>query len=186
MQDDFTNYAEEITRELNKPKPYTAKPAAEFGEDQTQFVWYPYILVGDFTLLMASGGSGKTYFTCGIAAAISSGNALPGDDAPEDGPQNVLIISAEDRGELLKKRLRASGADLNRVYIIDCMSSVGLNFTDGYETFKATVKEYSPRLVIVDPWHAFLGENAEMSKANAIRPVFQKLANLTKDRKSVV
>lgn len=181
MPNDFAEYADEIKNSLSEPKAFPAKTAAEFGEDQTRFVWYPYLPIGDYTVLMSPGGTGKTYFVCGIAAAVSTGKELPGDDAPEEGPQNVLIISAEDRGELLKKRLRASGADLNRVYIVDCMASVGLNFTDGYDVFKATVMEYKPRLVIVDPWHGFLGADIDINRVNAIRPVFQQLANLAKE-----
>ncbi len=181
MPNDFAEYADEIKNGLSEPKAFPAKVAAEFGEDQTRFVWYPYLPIGDYTVLMAGGGTGKTYFVCGIAAAVSTGKELPGDDAPEEGPQNVLIISAEDRGELLKKRLRASGADLNRVYIVDCMASVGLNFTNGYDVFRATVMEYKPRLVIVDPWHGFLGADIDINRVNAIRPVFQKLANIAKE-----
>lgn len=159
---------------------YTAKRASEFGEDSTTFVWYPYIPVGDYTVLMAPGGTGKTYFVCGIAAAISKGLSLPGDLTPASAG-NVLLISAEDRGELLKRRLMASGADLDRVYILDCMSSVGLNFTDGYDTFKETIREYSPRLVVVDPWHGFAGEGIDLNRVNAVRPVFQRLANIAKE-----
>lgn len=172
---------ESISAEDEAPAAYKATAAAEFGEDNTRFVWYPYIPVGDFTVLMAPGGSGKTYFICGIAAAVSNGDALPGDEEPEDGAQRVLIISAEDRGELLKKRLRASGADLDRVFILDCIASVGLNFTSEYETFKQTIKENKPRLVIIDPWHGFLGADIDINRVNAIRPVFQKLANIAKE-----
>lgn len=181
MSNDFAQYADEIQDGLNGPKIFQAKTAAEFGEDVTRFVWYPFIPIGDYTVLMAPGGTGKTYLVCGITAAISNGLELPGDDPPDDGPQSVLIISAEDRGELLKKRLRASGANLDRVYIIDCMNSVGLNFTEGYDSFRATIMEYKPRLVIIDPWHGFLGADIDINRVNAIRPVFQKLANLAKD-----
>lgn len=42
------------------------------------------------------------------------------------------------------------------------------------------MKAYRPALVIVDPWHAFLGANVDINRVNALRPVFQKLANLAK------
>lgn len=161
---------------------YTARRASEFGEDNTSFVWYPYLPVGDYTVLMAPGGTGKTYFVCGIAASVSKGLALPGDLKPAEAG-NVLLISAEDRGELLKRRLLASGADLERVFILDCMDSVGLNFTDGYDAFKATIGEYSPRLVVVDPWHGFVGESVDLNRVNAVRPIFQRLANIAKEYK---
>lgn len=159
---------------------YTARKAADFGEDNTTFVWFPYVPVGEYTVLMSPGGTGKTYLICGIAAAISKGEALPGDDPP-DAPGTVLIISAEDRGELLKRRLSASGANLDNVLILDCQASEGLNFTEGYEQFKALIKRYSPRLVVVDPWHGFLGESIDINRVNAVRPVFQRLANIAKE-----
>ena len=173
---------EEIEKSfMNVYFPYRAKSAAEFGDDNTKFVMYPYIPVGDYTVLMADGGTGKTILCCGIAAAISRGKPLPDNETSESpSPANVLIISAEDRGELLKKRLISSGADLGKVFILDCMDSEGMNFTDGYADFVATIKRYKPRLVIIDPWHAFLGANVDINRVNAVRPVFQRLANMAK------
>lgn len=160
---------------------FKARPASLFGEDNTSFVWYPYIPVGDYTVLMADGGTGKTLFCCKVAADLSRGYALPGDDNPfRQEPVTTLIISAEDRGELLKKRLIACGADLDKIYILDCMDSEGMNFTDGLESFRRTVMKYRPKLVIIDPWHAFLGPSVNINMVNAVRPVFQKLANVAK------
>lgn len=156
-----------------------AKPASAFGEDNTKFLWFPYLPVGDYTVLMAPGGVGKTVLSCGIAAAVSTGKALPGGIFDGEG-KPVLMISAEDSGEILKKRLKLSGADLSRVYILDCSDSIGMSFSDAYDEFEATVKEYSPALVVIDPWHAFLGENVNINKVNALRPIFQKLARLAK------
>lgn len=177
-KDEFPQ-AQDLEKAFSRPA-FTARPASEFGEDQTSFIWYPYIPAGDYTVLMAPGGTGKTYFVCGVAAAISKGEALPGDLKPT-APGNVLIISAEDRGELLKRRLAASGANLERVFILDCVSSEGLNFTDGYEAFRETIRAYAPRLVVIDPWHGFVGENIDLNRVNAVRPVFQRLANAAKE-----
>ena len=166
---------------MNVYFPYCAKSADKFGDDNTKFAWDPYIPVGDYTVLMADGGTGKTILCCGIAAAISRGEPLPSEISNEcSAPSNVLIISAEDRGELLKKRLISSGADLKKVFILDCMDSEGMNFTEGYDDFVTTIKNYKPRLVIIDPWHAFLGANVDINRVNAVRPVFQRLANMAK------
>lgn len=158
---------------------FKAKKAADFGDDKTEFVWYPYIPIGDYTVLMADGGTGKTILCCGIIANLSKGELLPG-EVIENLPSTTLIISAEDRGELLKKRLSASGADLNKVYIVDCMDSEGLNFTDKYNEFIGLIKQHNPKLVIIDPWHAFLGADVDINRVNAVRPVFQSLANIAK------
>lgn len=159
---------------------FCPEPASSFGDDTTGFVWRPYIPKGDYSVLMADGGTGKTIFCCGIAAAISTGAYLPGCFAKAE-PQNVLIISAEDRGELLKRRLSACGADLTRVFILDCGASVGLNFAEGIDGFEAVIKRCKPALVIVDPWHAFLGAETDINRVNAVRPVFQRLANAAKN-----
>lgn len=156
-----------------------AKVAAEFGEDNTRFLWGPYFPVGDYTVMMAEGGTGKTMLCCKIAAAVSAGTALPG-AAAEQESRNVLIVSAEDSGEVLRKRLSASGADLQRVYILDRETSAGLNLAEGYDEFLATVQSYNPALVIVDPWHAYLGPIININKANALRPILQGVANLAK------
>lgn len=169
-------------KSISGKEQYTAKLATQFGEDKTDFVWWPYIPIGDYTVLMADGGTGKTVLCCGIAAGVSNGKRLLGDDRiTQIDPETVLIISAEDRGELLKKRLVASGADLKRIYILDCMDSEGMNFTSCYEAFKQTILAYKPHLVIIDPWHAFLGADVDINRVNAVRPVFQRLANMAKE-----
>lgn len=162
-----------------EPKGRKARAASAFGENATAFLWYPYLPIGDYSVMMADGGTGKTILCCGLAAAITTGKPLPGEEFSHK-PQNILFISAEDRGELLKQRLEASGANLDRVFILDCMDSEGMNFADGYEEFTETVMQYNPALVIIDPWHAFLGASVDINRVNAIRPVFQKLANLAK------
>lgn len=160
-------------------RPRTAKSAAEFGEDNTRFLWYPYIPIGDYTVMMADGGTGKTLLCCGIIADISSGRRLPGEMFDRD-KQNALIISGEDSGEILKKRLKSSGADLERVFILDRIGSEGMSLSQMYDEFEATILEYKPALVVLDPWHSFLGENVDISRVNALRPILQKIANLCK------
>ena len=155
-----------------------AKAAADYGVDNTCFLWRPYFPLGDYTVMMAEGGTGKTMLCCKIAAAVSTGTTLPG--ATEQPSRNVLLVSAEDSGEVLRKRLSASGADLQRVYILDRETSAGLNLAEGYDEVLATVQSYNPVLVIVDPWHAYLGPLVNINKANALRPILQQVANLAK------
>ena len=46
---------------------------------------------------------------------------------------------------------------------------------------KSVIEKYSPELVIIDPWHCFLGASVDINRVNAVRPVFQKLANIAKN-----
>lgn len=173
------NIKSEETKIL-KQSEFIAKSAADFEDEEPEFVWYPYIPRGEYTVLMADGGTGKTTFCCGIAAAISNGTALPGCDKEKAVQGNVLIITGEERGSMLKKQLKACNADLRRINILDCMASEGLTFSEENE-FQSVIGKYSPELVIIDPWHCFLGANVDINRVNAVRPVFQKLANIAKN-----
>ncbi len=174
----YTDLAEEIRAYEARPL-YFAVPASSFTERETRFVWKPYLPEGEFTVLMAPGGTGKTYFVCALAAAISRGERLPGETRPRSA-EKVLIISAEDEGSLLRTRLERCGADLEQVMLLDSQASQGLCLTEEWEDFRRAVLAFRPRLVVVDPWHAFLG-GVDMNRANIVRPVFQRLANLCKE-----
>lgn len=180
LMEDKQQAANQPTAEAAPPPVRRAKPAAAFGEDNTRFLWFPFLPVGDYSVLMAEGGTGKTVLCCGLAAAVSTGKPLPGEEFDRK-PGNTLIISAEDRGEVLKKRLVNSGADLTKVFILDCSDSIGMDFTENYAEFKATVQAHCPALVIVDPWHGFLGDGVNIDRVNVMRPVLQKLAHLAKE-----
>lgn len=161
-------------------KSYDAKQASAFGDRKTVYVWYPRIVRQEVNVLMCAGGTGKTYAVCLIAADVSQGRALPGDLKPQSGGETCLLISGEDTGELLKERLKACGADLNKVFILDCHDSTGLNFGARWEEFQEVVMKYKPALTVIDPLQSFIGEEADLNKVNVIRPIMQRLANIAK------
>lgn len=165
---------------------FTAKTAAEFSDHKTEFVWFPYIVRREVNIMMCSGGGGKTFACCLIAADISTGRALPDDFKRFGQGEQVLIISAEDTGELLRERLIACNADLSKVFIIDCRDSEGLNFGSGHRIFKQTIEQYHPVLVIVDPLQAMIGEDADLNRTNQIRPIMQRLANIAKETNTAI
>ncbi len=160
---------------------FLPKAASDFCVSEMPYLWYPFLPVGEYTVLMAPGGTGKSFVACGIAAAVSTGKALPGAGNQPASAHNVLLISAEDSGEVLRMRLQASGADLKQIFILDCKDSVGLSISDGFVKFKNTINSVSPRLVVIDPWQAFLGEDIDINRVNNVRPVLQQLTNLAKE-----
>lgn len=154
--------------------------ASQIKACDTNYLWYPYLPVGDYTVMMAAGGTGKTILCCGIAAAVSTGKGLPGMDLDGEG-RDVLIISAEDSGPILRSRLKQSGANLDRVHILDRVMSYGMDFSSHAKDFSATIRSVAPALVIIDPWHAFLGPAIDMNRPNVIRPILQLLAKMAKE-----
>ncbi|MDE5755276.1 MAG: AAA family ATPase [Oscillospiraceae bacterium] len=183
---------EELIENMSEPFSLTAlttKKIYEFEKKPIRYVWYPYIPAGDYTVLMAAGGTGKTYFACGVAATISKGEALPVPDGYESKkaiPQNrnVLIISAEDRGSDIGERLIKAGADANSEYIhvVDKTASNGFLFpkdsndTPRIDIFEKTIQNCNPNLIIIDPWHAFCPPEIDVNRINHVRPIFQTIS----------
>ena len=186
----YTPQPEESEQALIPEKeiqPLEAKKGYEFEKKNIRYVWYPYIPAGDYTVLMAAGGTGKTYFACGVAATISRGETLPVPPEyagkqiiPEN--RNVLIISAEDRGSDIWERLEKSGADAEYIRIVDKTSSNGFLFpkdssdTDKIQVLEQTIEKYHPDLIIIDPWHAFCPPEIDVNRINHVRPIFQTLS----------
>lgn len=154
--------------------------ATDVKVEKVRFLWWPYLPIGDYTVMMAEGGVGKTIACAGIAAAVSNGNRLPGDTGSHY-PRNVLFISAEDSNSVLRERCEASGAELSRIFFIDFTTSDDLSLSTDYELFINTIKAKAPALVVIDPWHAFLGADVDINRVNATRPVFQKVAKAAKE-----
>ena len=69
---------------------------------------------------------------------------------------------------------------MDKVFILDKTDSEGLNISEGYDSFVQVVKLWSPKLLVLDPWHAFVGEGIDMNRVNIVRPILQRLSNLAK------
>ncbi|MDE5767947.1 MAG: AAA family ATPase [Oscillospiraceae bacterium] len=103
---DFEDLIKDSSEIFPKPK-LTIKKIYEFEKKPIRYVWFPYIPAGDYTVLMAAGGTGKTYFACGVAATISKGEALP----VPDGYESKKAIP-QNRNVLQQFRYRQSNKDM--------------------------------------------------------------------------
>lgn len=66
-------------------------------------------------------------------------------------------------------------ADLDRVLVID-EATWELTLSD--ERIEKAIVQNGVRLIILDPIQAYMGEKADMSKANEVRPIFRRLADV--------
>ena len=86
--------------------------------EQVQFLWNPYIPLSKVCLLQGDPNSGKTTLALAIAAAFTTGAALPG--GSRTAPGSVIFQTAEDGiADTIKPRLERLGADCGRVHVID-------------------------------------------------------------------
>ena len=139
---------------------------------EVKWLWKPYIPFGKLTIIQGDPGEGKTTFALRLAAACSSGVALPGMETTE--PFNVIYQTAEDGlGDTIKPRLVEAGADENRVLNI-IEDTDPLSLSD--ERIEKAIAGTGARLMILDPIQGYIGEDVDINRANEIRTVLKKVA----------
>ncbi len=143
-------------------------------QTEVDWLWYPYIPFGKLTIVQGNPGEGKTFFAMQLAAACTNQKYLP--DMEPFEPFNMIFQTAEDGlGDTVKPRLVSSGADLQRVLVIDDTENP-LTLAD--DRIEKAIRENHAKLMVIDPLQAFLGANVDMNRANEVRPVFRKLADI--------
>lgn len=145
---------------------------SEVELQEVRWLWKPYIPFGKLTIIQGDPGEGKTTFALRLAAACSSGEALPGMEITE--PFNVIYQTAEDGlGDTIKPRLIEAGADENMVLNI-IEDTDPLSLSD--ERIEKAITETGARLMILDPIQGYIGEDVDINRANEIRMVLKKVA----------
>lgn len=167
-----------VTIGIRKPKePQKSVPMIcmnDVEQTEVDWLWYPYIPFGKLTIVQGNPGEGKTFFAMQLAAACTNQKFLP--DMEPFGPFNMIFQTAEDGlGDTVKPRLVSSGADLQRVLVIDDAENP-LTLAD--DRIEKAIRENNAKLMVIDPLQAFLGANVDMNRANEVRPVFRKLADI--------
>ena len=167
--------AETITlRELPTAQPVPMLRMADVELTSVDWLWFPYIPFGKLTIIQGNPGEGKTYFAMRLAAACTNRKPLPGMETLE--PFNIIYQTAEDGlGDTVKPRLIEAAADLDRVLVID-EAKRELTLSD--ERIEKAITQNGARLIILDPIQAYMGEKTDMNRANEVRPMFRRLADV--------
>ena len=86
---------------------------------KVDWLWYPYIPYGKVSIVQGDPGEGKTTFILRLAALLTKGEPLPGEEGQNlREPINVIYQNAEDGLEdTIKPRLLEAGADLSLIHI---------------------------------------------------------------------
>lgn len=117
-----------------------------------------------------------------LAAACTTGGTLPGMKPLP--PFQVIYQTAEDGlGDTVKPRLIEAAADLDRVLVID-EAKRELTLSD--ERIEKAITQNGARLIILDPIQAYMGEKTDMNRANEVRPMFRRLADVAERTRCAV
>lgn len=143
------------------------------------WLWPGFLPAGMLTLLGGAPGCGKTTIALNFAATITMGGTWPdGRRCQQAG--DVLVWSGEDPATVAAARLKAAGADMERVHFIDGLIDCdGLGFDPGRDMdlleFTASLLP-APRLLILDPIVSAVSGDGH--KSNDVRRALQPVVDL--------
>ena len=134
---------------------------------------------GELSLLGADGGTGKGLWQAQLIACVTTGKTSGFFPVPPAQTGKVLILAGEDDpGKVLKARLLAAGADMNRVLCLtadDYFRRTGQPLTLKDEALAKFAAKAGPLLLIVDPLQSFLPAGVEMASRNQMRSILLPL-----------
>jgi putative DNA primase/helicase len=176
---------EKSKTESQNPKNDERRPVtvriSEVEREEVVWCWENRIPLKKLSIVEGDPGLGKSQLTLAIAAPITKGLPIFGDEGKCE-PATVLILSAEDGlADTIRPRLEDMGADLSKVVALTAMvdetgKERAVTLAD-LDILEAAITEHKPRLLIVDPIIAFTA-GADTHKANEVRGILAPLAAL--------
>ena len=135
--------------------------------------------LGEVSLLGADGGTGKGIWQAQLIAYVTAGKTSGFFPLPPQQTGKVLLLAGEDDpGKVLKARLLAAGADMNRVLVLtadDYFGKTGQPLTLKDQVLADFAAKAGPLLLIVDPLQSFLPAGVEMASRNQMRSILLPL-----------
>lgn len=148
--------------------------ASEIKPERLRWFWQPYLPLGKLSMIAGQPGQAKSAFTVWLAAENSRGRL----DLSE--PAGTIMLSAEDDpADTIVPRLKAAGADLNRVWIEPDAQLDHNHLAD-------LCTRTGARLITVDPISAYFDKSVNAWKTQDIRAKLDPLRHLAAERSLAV
>jgi putative DNA primase/helicase len=153
---------------------------ADVVPQSVDWLWSGWIPQARLSLVIGHAGQGKSWLTLALAAAVSRGWALPGDDRPRQA-RGVLLIGAEDGlADTVRPRLDALDADVRRIVALEGVTTErgerGFLLSDA-GPLEELLASGDFGLVVIDPLTAFAG-GADSYKDAEVRGLLAPLAQV--------
>jgi hypothetical protein len=149
--------------------------------ERVEWLWRGRIPIGKLVTLDGMPGLGKSTVTHDIAARVSTGRPMPGEETNPWGPASVVLLSAEDGiGDTIRPRLEAAGADLERIVVLDEVDAgegrrPPIIPDDLGVLFALLDEENDVGLVVIDPLFAFLSGAHDSHRDQDVRRVLHQV-----------
>jgi hypothetical protein len=156
--------------------------ASSIQMENTEFPYTPTVPFGALTISAGLGGLGKSQLAIWTAARASRGQ-LPGD--VEGTPISVILATAEDgHAQTMVPRLKAAGADLDRVHLVVLDS--GFQIPDDLPRLERAVEHTGARFLVIDPLVAFIPVRLDSHKDQHARAALSPLAALASSHRLAI
>ena len=167
-----------------KLRKLTTRPMSAFEERDQRWLWRPFIPLGTVTSMFGDGGVGKSTVTYDWMARLTTKRPMPNRTKGVSG--SVLIMASEDTVETtIKPRLRAAGADMDRVFALGYDDPHNPKNFDPIEAISTHLKDLEEiivergdvKLLVIDPLADFSGD-LKLDKNEDVRKIMRPLRKL--------
>lgn len=166
----------------DEPGSGRAVTLADVEAQTVEWLWSPYLPLGELTLLAGDGGVGKSYLAMAICRATTLGEALPGGCCRP--PAHVLFVTDEDDiSRTMKPRADLLGLDQSRFHVLDLGEIEACHWLDAV---RENAKLFNVALIVLDPLQSFVEEGKDLNKTSDMRPLLRRLRDLAKETGSTV
>ena len=159
-----------------EPPPASAKPNGSYqrGTIETQkaseiparairWLWKDRFALGKLGLIGGLPDKGKGLFTCDFMACVTNNHPLPCNEGHTPQGSVILLTAEDDYADTVIPRLKAAGADLDRVHIVKMYHEGAgkqrtFSLLTDLEALRKRIEEIPDTLcIIIDPMSAYLG-----------------------------
>jgi len=159
--------------------------ASEIKEEKVSWLWPGVLARRKFSLIVGDQGLGKSQVTCSIAAIVSNGGQWPASKERAERGSVVIFSMEDDSADTIKPRLRAAGADVDKVHVVkmavDDKGQRPVSLKCDMAEIKTAVEAIgNVGLIIIDPVTAYLGD-ANNNDMGDVRGITTELSALAQD-----
>lgn len=149
-----------------------------------EWLWPGWLPKGMFTVLGGFAGDGKSTLTLALAAAFSSGAALPdGTRAPIT--NTMLMLAEDDIPRVVAPRLAQHNADQNRIKTYTGKTFGGrtrmLNVKSDILEIRRDILEYDIGLLVIDPISSFMPSGNDRNSEGEVRESLTPLLQMAEE-----
>jgi putative DNA primase/helicase len=179
-------------RQTGTARRLISRRASDIAPKDIDFIWEGRLARGKHTCIGGEPGTGKSTLVYAIIAAVTTGGLWPcGEGYAPLG--NVIILSAEDDpDDTIVPRLKAAGADLDRVDIIsavtgkDGKSRTTFNLQNDLDLLEQKIDEIGDVVLVdIDPVSSYLGKT-DSHKNSEVRGLLEPISEMAARKRVAV